>query len=420
MYLAVGIFVLWMLLTSWRLRVQGILLVGGLVGSWFWPRFLLSVGVAPGLDKWIVTAWLAYTVITREILLRRQDARACHAFYDDIEQGAPAKARIGYGEARLNPGRDKTYEVFLSYKSQNVHLVRCVADAMIASGLRVWFAEYTILLVARDQFERFIRDGIAQSQRGVCFTNDRFVSSPYCRSELEQLLKLSELDPCHVIEVTIPKEAEPHARYPQLASVPSLEFHGDSNELLGRLAEKLGVAIDPLPALSVETELPRRFDVFGKSFSLQMALWDVKEETFRKPLVAGQCCSFCQNLDGYTLQGNLIVGKDYLTPRSWEMVEDDRRCYDASLRYAEEYCARWARQCRGVHLFFLHGFSHPVITYSWKGGWHRRYSVVLPMPGGYAAGLVEFAFVFRVVAPFQTYCRYVHMMDSLVGSLQWI
>lgn len=44
------------------------------------------------------------------------------------------------------------YDAFITYKSEDADLVRNVADQLIASGIRVWFAEYQVLLQNYDQF----------------------------------------------------------------------------------------------------------------------------------------------------------------------------------------------------------------------------------------------------------------------------
>ena len=58
-------------------------------------------------------------------------------------------------------------QLFVSYKSQDVGVARRIADHLIASGVGVWFAEYQILLVARDRFEEAIgRHPNARRRRG--------------------------------------------------------------------------------------------------------------------------------------------------------------------------------------------------------------------------------------------------------------
>ena len=43
----------------------------------------------------------------------------------------------------------KLYDYFISYKSEDTNIVRIIAEQMMASGLKIWFAEYNIIFSGR-------------------------------------------------------------------------------------------------------------------------------------------------------------------------------------------------------------------------------------------------------------------------------
>jgi hypothetical protein len=51
-------------------------------------------------------------------------------------------------------------EVFISYKSDDAEAVRHTVEVLIGNGLKVWFAEYEVLIKNYDNFDREIRRGI--------------------------------------------------------------------------------------------------------------------------------------------------------------------------------------------------------------------------------------------------------------------
>ncbi len=110
----------------------------------------------------------------------------------------------------------KNYVAFLSYKSEDVLFVRAVAERLLSFGLRVWFAEYHILLKNYDLFQAEIDTALACSEFLVCFTNDAYIASPYCRHEIETFVKSSSREG-RVIEIQYPPEHQPHATYSWLA-----------------------------------------------------------------------------------------------------------------------------------------------------------------------------------------------------------
>ena len=92
-------------------------------------------------------------------------------------------------------------DVFISYKSKNVDVARLVADRLIASGRKTWFAEYEVLLTDRHRFQEAIDRGIRECKYGLALTNNDYANSKYCRAEMDQLLKFC--GPKKIMEIMI-------------------------------------------------------------------------------------------------------------------------------------------------------------------------------------------------------------------------
>lgn len=78
---------------------------------------------------------------------------------------------------------------FFSYKSNNVSIVRPIAERLKAEGLSVWMDEYGVSNKDQNRFQKKINDAIDNSTWGVIFVNDLYAESPYCNIEVERLLR---------------------------------------------------------------------------------------------------------------------------------------------------------------------------------------------------------------------------------------
>ncbi|MCE5240179.1 toll/interleukin-1 receptor domain-containing protein [bacterium] len=310
-------------------------------------------------------------------------------------------------------GATKEHDVFISYKSEDVGVARALAEQLIAAGLQVWFAEYYILLTDRDQFQRAIDEGIRGSRFGIALTNDRYVSSAYCRSEIEQLLAPENCGPERVLEVRIPSEERPHQDYPSLARSPYVEWRGEVADVLGALHSMTGHS---LTAPAEEGRVPEGRAYFGgpglsTAYSLDVAAWPGRMLQ-GQPVMRRTCC-------GRSAEANVLTGPmvPLRAPDGMTGAQDDRRIYDWVVGFSQMFMATTGFHCAGVHLLFLDGYSHPGLTY-WAGGcWSRRYAVTLPDP---TSGIVvELAFLFLFRGPFDEFCAAVSAFDRLVASFRW-
>lgn len=311
----------------------------------------------------------------------------------------------------------KTWDVFISYKSKNVELARAIADRLIASGLRVWFAEYQILLVKREKFQQSIDKGIRQSKYGIALTNDDYASSEYCGLEMQQMLKYC--GPRHIIEIMIPEEPLTHQKYSQLSSASRILFYGDIEQVMQEIVEVTNWKI--LKGFKRnENATPAKFsgECLGDTYTLDVTGWDKVTDSFHG---GGPCYS--TKFEFRPIFWNLQYGEEF-SPEVYDSRfslgnKNDRQLYNYMVDYArhyfEEYHSTW--RISGVHLFFLKGYSHFAVTYTDRMTWRRRYSVMLLQnQTGKAA---EFLFTFEFAGSFKQYCQCTRLMDELVSSLKW-
>lgn len=363
---------------------------------------------------------MIYAVLTW--LRMRQSTVWKRTPYDQIGEDR----RLAHKEQRAH-GKD--IDVFLSYKSEDIGVVRQVADLLIASGLTVWFAEYLIGLDDREYFEEDIKHGIWSSRYGICFTNNRYAGSDYCRGELLQLIEPHGCGPERMMEVMIPSEPMPREQCPGLASVAlSFDYAGSVDEVVRRLYHMMGLPAnlpaDPKPTESQQSAVLRYEDLCWTVAIGGWQLWDAGGQEYVRYFngqrhvygVSGPSFRCC--VKTHRLVGNVIIGRGCAAPRvQSDAPIDERKSYNENIKFANDYFRSSGTRCVGVHLVFLAGYSHLALTYFYHGAWTRRYSIVLPDPSGDDG--IELAFTFRFGGPFSEYCRHVHLMDRLVSSLRW-
>ena len=310
----------------------------------------------------------------------------------------------------------KTWDVFISYKSQNVDLARAIADQLIGSGIRVWFAEYQILLVKREKFQQAIDKGIRQSRYGIALTNDAYAGSEYCDKEMVQLLRYLGAD--KIIEIMIPREPLTHQKYNQLSKASCILFDGDMEHVFQEIIEKTNWQLRQL--VREKNATPAKFigECLGDNYTLDVSTWEKVTDSFHG---GGPC--YRTWMESRPIYWNLQYGEEF-SPEVYESRfslenKNDRQLYnfmvDYARRYFGEYHSAW--RIAGVHLFFLKGYSHFAVTYTNRMTWKRRYSIMLLQNNtGKAA---EFLFTFEFAGTFKQYCQCTLLMDELVSSLKW-
>ncbi len=105
---------------------------------------------------------------------------------------------------------DNEFDIFVSYRSHDANRVRALVDVLIASGVRVWFAEYKILLTNYDQFQEAINYGIDHSQYALLFTREEWADSRYCQVEVTRIMQ--RMPPQNILNLRSVNAPEEHSR----------------------------------------------------------------------------------------------------------------------------------------------------------------------------------------------------------------
>lgn len=213
----------------------------GFVLSLFLDRILPIHPSLLGLIQLVLLIVLLVPVVVA--FVRWQGIRRYRTPYDAVRKRQRRSAGGG-------GSKDKPYDFFISYKSEDAMRIRPLVEQMLASGLNVWFAEYNITLNSWDAFEREIEAGISNARYGLCFTNKNYIESLYCVAELDQLLAPGNCGPSQVIEIQFPPHALPHQRYPQLKNIPVIQYQDDPDALMAQINQITGQSIlSALPVL---------------------------------------------------------------------------------------------------------------------------------------------------------------------------
>ena len=267
--------------------------------------------------------------------------------------------------------RNKKFDIFISYKSQNVILVRQIAERLKASGINTWFDEYSILLDNSMDTESIIQDAIINSSYGLIFTNDLYFESAGCRNELKQLLR--HCDSNHIIHIQLSPSITFHPILTQLSGCPSLNT-SNIEEICAFIASTIDKKIvnHYSPAQNNFSKVYTG-KYLGIPYQLNIDHWE--EETW--PFIAklfgvfsgsklGPCFSF--NIGGYRLEINLCVGPE-LHPQqvnSQVMHAIDHREIQKKLLcpLAKTYFRDFGPDSVvGVHLLPHYEFMHHAFTY---------------------------------------------------------
>jgi hypothetical protein len=319
------------------------------------------------------------------------------------------------------------YDVFISYKSEDVVLARQIADSLLSAGRRVWFAEYQVLLHRRDRFSHAIQEGIANARFGIALTNDRWAASPHCRFEMEALLKA--MGAGRVLEIRVPREPMPHRQHPLLAASPHLES-ADLRAILEFIGRTTGLR-GSVPETSPEGAKRYRATAGGRPCSLAIAGWERQPSSrAAEGSLEGLALAFAPA--GGALAVN--VGSGAEVSREGQRLDqgiDDRKMFDALVAWAPTHVEKAHAKVRGVHLLFHSGLSQMALTYwtrphtvdgpAGRMGvgdyWTRKVSLVIPSRA--AGQSAEFVFTFGFRGTFADYCRHTHVMDAFARSLEW-
>jgi hypothetical protein len=329
---------------------------------------------------------------------------------------------------RGSPFARKAYDVFLSYKSEDAEVARHLCEALAGAGLDVWFAEYTILLFNRDQFQSAIDLGASQSRFAIALTNKRYTASQYCRNELDQLLKPENCGPQRIVEIRHPGDPELYGTFPTLQQAHTTDF-STTAAAIESVCDATGLPIDcsVLHQFSGRRQSNRTpFRHADITYSLVLDTWQRSTERDvelgEEEYVPDKRFTFDSPVGRVWLA--LYVGSKQDTPRTPDSPTSDQKAYYAELlREAEQQYGRDDRspravECLGVHLYRLGGFTHPAFTcFKQPRNWFREYSVIFPDDVQKGRN-IRFQFVFSFRGPFRKFAQIAWLLDRLVMSLQ--
>jgi hypothetical protein len=311
------------------------------------------------------------------------------------------------------------YDTFVSYKSEDIHVVRVVAEQLLSAGYTPWFAEYLILLQGRNEFQAAIDQGTTKSRSGIAFTNDRYAGSKHTMKELRQLLGAPGCGIARLVEIRMPSGLEIRKRFPELDQPHRiLDSSGDVNQILRFLRElpPFDRLAESLPTQDLRTQ---RYFEPNLGYTLHLGGWWIKDLGGREiPLVGEQGPTFEAVLGGRKARGTLSVGPvPGLSRDPSASPKDQRHYFDSIIEFADFYTKQTGRQCAGVHLIHDGEYSQFAVTYWADKAWVRKYAIDLPHPVTKTA--TEFSFTFAFFGPFREFCRYACLFDSIVTSLKW-
>ena len=335
----------------------------------------------------------------------------------------------------LRSWRAPLHDLFISYKSEDAALARGIADQLRAAGLRVWFAEYEVLLHERDKFQNAIARAISDCRFGLAITNNRWAQSQHCDYEIKRLLR--KIGPEHILELRIPPEELPHARNPELARSKHLGSHA-LEEILPFISGGIGMSAMPPPPHAPGSGRRYHAVAGGRPCSLVVDGWtlergetedlktSVQESEIQTEKLLGDHGLILPR-DGWSLSGhvftynsttkikvNIIAGPELSRAgQRLHQTIDDREMYEEMMDHVRQYAMlQMLAKVRGVHLLFLGGLSQFAVTYRIYGSgyWTRKVSIILSNPT--TGNSAEFVFTFGFIGSFAEYCRYAHVMDS--------
>lgn len=310
------------------------------------------------------------------------------------------------------------YDLFISYKSQDVALARRIAEACIAAGWNVWFAEYRILLERRAQFLPMFGLGALDSTYGLLVTNDRWAQSKHCKREARLLL--ATMSPERIFELQAPRQTLPHKLFPRLAQSAALETTEVAQVV--KFVESrtdLPACPDHLLPIAPPASSSARFNTAceGRPCSIDVGQWDLFGDPASLPSVSWRY----KHLPAGMLEGTVAI-----FPMRAEQIAADKRwglgeefIFDVMAHHARKTMKRQKGLARGAHLYFYQDRPQMGLTH-WGGdhpAWHRN--IMLDVQNAATGQAAHFHFFFRFNGSFRAYCQHAHLMDALALSLQW-
>lgn len=289
---------------------------------------------------------------------------------------------------------------FISYRSSQSNEVRAIVDGLTARGHIVWFAEYMIRFLVRDQFQPAIDRGIAASRKGMLCTSKTYSSSRYCMNEFRQLVQRCKEGACTLVEVQFEGPSDLRCSHKKdLASVPLIKFSGSTDGVLQLLpVTSASESRHPNSSTSMPDEdHDLKVEGYGVRLQFSDAHWKrigvsdnpLDEERrfvawFRNTMSRRQCelritITFHSDPVEQALHAATMPIPDLACVGSLQFArqlgragEEDLALCSAMRDFEMVRTAATGEYCLGVHLLHHHGHGHSLLTVWARRCWMRR------------------------------------------------
>ncbi len=142
-----------------------------------------------------------------------------------------------------------TNRIFMSYRTTDAQFVRFLSEQLTATGVPVWFDEYDIPTDLKEkiatggenEFKHVIAHAVESSTKAICFTNESYASSPYCRDEASTLT--SRVPRRHILNITCPEHGQLYEKVPSISGEPTVHLEEGLAKLKDNDLQRLCAAI---------------------------------------------------------------------------------------------------------------------------------------------------------------------------------
>ena len=290
------------------------------------------------------------------------------------------------------------HDFFISYKSQQANTARALAEWLMAAGVRVWMAEYRILLGGYSGFAASILAGIDASARGLLLTSKAYAADPppHCRQEVAWLQQRFAGQPARILEIQVePNDAR--STYGIPAASPLLSCTGGGELPLQAIRELLARHSDlrpdwwmPSPPADGERTMlsPRcRPRIAMSSAGFEVASWERDPQDGTDVIRLHQRSA---GLDVHLTFDDSLGSMLQLYRATPGLARDlgDRGVYTMQRHAASEWMRRMPAEEQialvegGLHLLWVGDRAHLALTHRAGPVWMRKALVVLEDPSG--------------------------------------
>jgi len=152
--------------------------------------------------------------------------------------------------------------IFISYKSNDASAARSVAELLLRHDFDVWFAEYEVLSLNYDDFERELdrnlKNALTTCKSAIVITNQHWANSPYCQDEIRHIS--AHYDKSRILQICVPQMDEKPAKdWPILNDVATricnFSNASEQSNLFGWILDQLELAPKNRRSMTIMSDL---------------------------------------------------------------------------------------------------------------------------------------------------------------------